>query len=225
MKIKLLIILVFIVLFFNKSKSQSIGVSYFFPNHGYFSIPVAPLTYSQSFQLFDFFSIAPGGSLFSIGGMNLKDLPEGFSSVRPLAGPFHSVILNLQGIITIPIRKIDFNLKGGGFAFYNIDLRLLDGNIDRMIASSEKWDAATSDMKFDSKIGYGYLYGVSLTYYISKTNSLEFGANVYTGLAPINLRGTYIGGNIGGQLEKRVFPENKSKLDFSGIEAIVSFSF
>jgi hypothetical protein len=177
-------------------------------------------------MLKSYFSLKPRISVLSIGGMNIKDLPMGYSSTKPLVGPFHSIVLSLAGIITIPIsKKFDINISGGEFSFYNIDMRLLDGNIDRMIAAADGWDAVSSKMDFKKGIGYGYIYGLSFTYYKKKNLSIEFGANIYNGLSKLNLRGEYYGGKINNIIEKKNFPDNNSKLNFSGIETVIEVSF
>ena len=97
---KLFILLGFLFLS-NTVSAQDVGLSfsYFIPKNGYFSVPVTPFSIRGiGFDLTRFFSIESGFSLYRISGMGVKGLP--YESKKPLIGPFFSLMVPVEGVIT-----------------------------------------------------------------------------------------------------------------------------
>ncbi|MBR9999575.1 MAG: hypothetical protein KFF73_11420, partial [Cyclobacteriaceae bacterium] len=81
-------------------RSQDIGMSFsfFFPENGYFSIPVSPFSIrGLGIHPTDFFSIESGFSLYRMSGLNVTDLP--FESEDPLMGPMFSIFVPLEAVL------------------------------------------------------------------------------------------------------------------------------
>ena len=101
---KLLFILLFVTLA-SSAKAQDVGLSfsYFIPKNGYFSVPVTPFSIrGVGFDLTRFFAIESGFTLYRMSGMGVKGMP--YESKNPLIGPFFSLMVPLEGVITF-----DFN--------------------------------------------------------------------------------------------------------------------
>ncbi len=211
-------ILLFSILY--KANGQDVGLSfsYFFPKNGDFSVPVTPLSFRGLGVDFTSFSgIETGISLYRMSGMNMKDIP--FESDKALVGPFFSVFVPLELVLFAEGKRSIFKLKGGGFAFYNFDTRLNEGNIDRALRDNLGWMVLNSDFNVDNNIGLGYLFGGEIVYYVNKKMGLNVEVQYLVGESKLNMRGSYSGlpsENSSYQVEEVAFPD--SKLDFTGFE-------
>jgi hypothetical protein len=138
LKILLCLHLLPFILPLEKSDAQ-IGLCYFFPDKGSFSIPLAPLSYSQpiTFGDFRYIKLIPGGSVYSIGGMSVTGLPPEMPNSKPLVGPFYSILLSGMVAVSIPIGMVDLDFCGGYFGAYNIVPKIMQGNMDRMLMRYE----------------------------------------------------------------------------------------
>ena len=200
--------------------AQDVGLSfsYFFPKNGDFSVPVTPLSIRGiGFDFTSFSGIETGASFYRMSGMNVKDIP--FESDKALVGPFFSLFVPLELVLFAEGRRSTFKLKGGGFAFYNFDTKLNEGNIDRALRDELGWLVVNSDFQVDNNIGFGYLFGGEIVYYINKKLGLNAEVQYLVGESKLNMRGTYSGlpsENDGFQTEKVSLPD--SKLDFTGFE-------
>ena len=97
-KLILILILVFASLIM-KGQDFGLSFSYFIPKNGYFSVPVTPFSIrGVGFDITRFFAIESGFTLYRISGMGVKGLP--FESKSPLIGPFFSMMVPLEGVIT-----------------------------------------------------------------------------------------------------------------------------
>jgi hypothetical protein len=144
------------------------------------------------FPFFQYFGISTSLLLHNIPGLPISQLP--FTVDEPAFGPTYTLIGQLALKVMIPVGSFFITAKGGGFAFLNLAPRLLRGALDRAIASANGWDAATSNLTFPNKIGYGWLAGGSLTYFLwPNLAAVFFEVLYYDGQAPLELTGNVIG--------------------------------
>ena len=219
MKRSFILITFFILFFSNVSHTQQLGASfsYFFPKNGYFSIPVAPVSFKDlGFKIGDYFGITTGITLYRFSGMGVKQLP--FESKLPLMGPLFATMIPLSFKIIIPTSILKVELIGGGFGYYPFGSHLIYGNLNKEIAAYEGWYIVSSDLQFDNKFGYGYNYGGKITYFINKKIGAVLGAFYYNGSSPVNIRGDIYGGDLNNIIQTKSVEYPSSKLDFSGWE-------
>jgi hypothetical protein len=208
-------------------KAQDLGLSfsYFIPKSGYFSVPVTPFSLrGVGFDINRFFAIESGFTLYRISGMGVKDLP--WQSKKPLAGPFFSLMIPVEAVLTFDFSNQAIKIKGGGFAFYNFDTKINEGNLDREIMEYLGWEVLNSDFSLKNNIGLGYHFGAEYIIYFSKKFGLSFEAYYLSGSSDLDLMGTYKGIPESGDLvteENAEYPE--AKLDFTGYEFSIGVLF
>ncbi|MEI6764961.1 MAG: hypothetical protein WCM76_04920 [Bacteroidota bacterium] len=201
------------------AKAQ-IGVSYFFPEHGSFSVPVAPFSYTQqiTFRRVQWIKLIPGAAIYTIGGMSVKGLPDGYNGNQPLMGPFHSVMLSFMPALSLPLGSVDIDFQGGYFGCYNILPQINEGNFDRMLAKREGWDACTSDFSFKNNIAHGFVFGMTFNIWISRDRAICPGVMYYMGGSKLDLNGSYTGGKLGDPVVTKTASFSDSKLNYRGFE-------
>jgi hypothetical protein len=224
-KINVLLVVVLLSLP-SPAKSQQLGMSFsfFFPKNGYFSNPVSPFSLRGiGIHPTDFFSIESGFSLYRMSGMNVIQLP--FDTKDPLMGPFFSIMVPLQAVFEVQTNNVVFRAKGGGFGYYNFDTRINYGNMDRALRDFYEWDIANADLKYDNKIGFGYLVGGEIIFYFADKFGINFEVNYLSGGSDLNFRGSVIGGTLPDGIEEEsiVFPD--ARLDFTGWEITIGVLF
>lgn len=222
-----LILIVGLVLISTTIKAQDIGLSfsYFIPKNGYFSVPVTPFSIrGVGFDLSNFFAIESGFSLYRISGMGVKDLP--FESKKPLIGPFFSLMVPLEGVITFNFDNQAFKLKGGGFLFYNFDTKINEGNLDRELKDYLGWEVLNSEFTVNNNIGYGYHFGAEYIIYFSKKFGISLEAYYLSGSSPLDMKGNYKGiPNDGDMIVEEIADFKDAKLDFTGYELSIGILF
>lgn len=225
-KLKNIFIIAVLLLSINTGKAQ-IGLSYFFPENGYLTVPVAPLSYSQAITFGDFrwIKLIPTASFYTIGGMSVRGIPIGYDFSKPLMGPMYSITASIMPAFSIPIGPVDIDLCGGYFGSYNIAPKINTGNLDRMLAQSEGWDVCTSNFTFDNNISHGFVYGVIFTIWFNDNFAIAPGVVYYDGSSPVNLRGDYSGGNIGGVNQTKSIEFSDSRLNYRGFEIQIGIQF
>jgi hypothetical protein len=201
-----------------------VGLCYFFPEHGSFSIPLAPLSYSQpiTFGRFRYIKLTPGGSLYNIGGMSVKGFPAEYGADRPLIGHFYSLLLSVMPSVSIPIGAVDLDFCGGYWGAYNICPKLIQGNMDKMLMDYEGWDVCTSDLSFKNRINHGYVVGMSLTIWFNDKQAIAPGLFYYVGGSKLGLNGTYSGAKLGDPVETRTLDMPDSRLNYRGFEVQIA---
>lgn len=217
--LKLILIFCFGLFISKASYTQQVGASfsYFFPKNGYFSIPVAPISFKDlGIKFGKYAGLTSGLTLYRLSGMGVKGLP--FESKTPLMGPLFAVMLPLSLKIIIPTSILKFELIGGGFGYFPFWNHLIYGNLNKEIAEYEGWDITSSNLQFDNKFGLGYNYGAKLTYFINKKIGAVLGAFYYNASSDVNIRGEIYGGNYNQTIESKPVNYSSSKLDFSGWE-------
>lgn len=212
------ILIIFLSAFLSISLySQSLGFSYFFPVNGYFSNPIAPLKLSIPVTFGDYFEISPGVALYSIGGMGMTDLNEGYENSRPLVGPFHSFNATIVPTIVIPSGTFRYDLHAGIFAFHTFNTKLLTGNFEQMILKKENFQALSSDLKLDSRgWGWGFLYGLTVKFKITGKIWGKMGCDYYSGSQEMPVSGSYYASSFDKPLQKYYLDHPDARLDYRG---------
>jgi hypothetical protein len=216
MKKLYILILVFICL---QSKAQQVGLSfsYFIPRNGYFSTPISPFSIrGLGVDINKFMALETGASLYRMSGLNIVNVP--FESKSPLTGPSFTVFVPAELVFQFKGKKTEFDIKGGGFAFYSFAQKLNYGNIDKAIRAHADLDVANADLSFKNKPGFGYHAGFELTVNVTRAWGISFETNYLMGASKIPLTGTYSGGNINEPITTNVINEPNAKVDFTGLE-------
>lgn len=224
---KKLILIVGLVLISTTIKTQDVGLSfsYFIPKNGYFSVPVTPFSVrGVGFDLTNFFAIESGFSLYRISGMGVKELP--YESKKSLIGPFFSLLVPLEGVITFNFDNQAFKLKGGGFLFYNFNTKINEGNLDRELRDYLGWEVLNSDFTVNNNIGYGYHFGAEYIVYFSKKFGISLEAYYLSGSSPLDMKGNYTGiPNDGDMIVEEIADFKDAQLDFTGYELSIGILF
>jgi hypothetical protein len=222
--------LIFILLITSSTsliKAQDLGLSfsYFIPKNGYFSVPVTPFSLrGVGFDLTNFLALESGFTLYRISGMGVKDLP--WQSQNPLIGPFFSLLVPAEIVLTFDFNQQAIKLKGGGFAFYNFATKINEGNLDRELKTYLGWEVLNSDFSVSNNIGLGYHFGAEYIIYLSKKFGLSFEAYYLAGSAPLDMRGKYRGVPQSGDPVNEVTVEfAEAQLDFTGYEFSIGVLF
>jgi hypothetical protein len=217
-----LIVLLFIA---SAVKAQQVGLSfsYFIPKNGDFSTPISPFSIrGVGVNLTNFLALETGASLYRMAGLNIKDLP--FESKKPLLGPNFTILVPAELVIMLPVNRIQFDIKGGGFFFFGFDNKLNYGNFDRAIIQAYDLDVANADLSFKNNPGVGYHFGAELTIHVTNTVGVAFESNYLVGQAKFPIKGSYTGG-VQGNIETTPVDYNDAKVDFTGLEFSISLLF
>ena len=208
-------------------KAQDLGLSfsYFIPKNGYFSVPVTPFSIrGVGFDINHFFAIESGFTLYRISGMGVKDLP--FESRKPLIGPFFSIMIPLEAVITFNFDNQAIKLKGGGFIFYNFDTKINQGNLDRELKQHLNWEVLNTDFSVKNNLGYGYHFGAEYIIYFSNKFGISLEAYYLSGQSPLDMKGSYSGVPTDGDNIETVQADwNDAVLDFTGYELSIGILF
>jgi len=223
-KYTLIFSLLFAPLLIN-AQDFGLSFSYFIPKNGYFSVPVTPFSIrGVGFDLNKFFAIESGFSLYRISGMGVKGIP--YESKSPLVGPFFSLMVPLEAVVTFDFGGSAVKLKGGGFLFYNFDTKINEGNLDRELKDYLGWEVLNADFSVNNNLGYGYHFGAEFIIYFSEKFGISFEAYYLSGSSPLDMKGTYRGIPADGDLiveESADFRD--AQLDFTGYELSIGVLF
>jgi hypothetical protein len=224
------IIIIALLLGFSSSSSlfsQDFGLSfsYFIPKDGYFSVPVTPFSVRGiGVDINRYLAVETGGSLYRMSGMNVREVP--FESQVPVIGPFFSIMVPLELVISIPIGAPVFKLKGGGFGFYNFATKVNEGNLDRVLLDYTGWQVLNSNYSVKNNFGYGYHFGAEILFYFSDQFGLSLEAYYLDGGSKLDMRGGYKGIPVDGDMITTVredFPD--AVLDYRGYELSLGVIF
>ena len=224
---KKLVFAISITIAFHSVSAQDFGLSfsYFIPKNGYFSVPVTPFSIrGVGFDINRFLAIESGFTLYRISGMGVKGLP--YESKKPLIGPFFSIMVPLEAVITFDFNNQAFKIKGGGFAFYNFDTKINEGNLDRELKENLRWEILNSDVSVKNNIGFGYHFGAEYIVYFSKNFGISLEAYYLSGSSPLGMKGSYSGIPADGDnivTEPADFAD--AELDFTGYELSIGILF
>jgi hypothetical protein len=224
---KKLIITALLTTFSMQLHAQDLGLSfsYFIPKNGYFSVPVTPFSLrGVGFDLNRFFAIESGFTLYRMSGMGVKDLP--WESTNPLIGPFFTLMVPVEGVISFNFNNSAIKLKGGGFVFYNFGTNINEGNLDRELRQYLDWEVLNSDFSVNNNVGLGYHFGLEYILYFSSKFGLSFEAYYLSGNSPLDMKGSYVGiPNDGDFLTQETVEYPDAKLDFTGYEFSIGVLF
>jgi hypothetical protein len=205
--------------------SQTVGFSYFFPAHGYFSNPVAPLNFSFPVSFGKYVEISPEISMHSIGGMSMTGLGTDLNSKRPLVGPFQSINGCLIPAIVIPAKSFKVDIMAGLFGFASINTKLMHGNFDAMFNEHYDYYAISSDVQYDKDyFGWGYVYGVKFSFKVRKNIWGYVGGKYYMGSQGMPLSGTIRGATEADDIVRLESSFPDAAIRYEGIEFIVGVS-
>lgn len=210
-----------------RGKAQDLGLSfsYFIPKNGYFSVPVTPFSLRGiGFDITRFLSVETGFTLYRMSGMGVRDLP--FESKKPLIGPFFTLMVPAELVISMNLGGPVFKIKGGGFGFFHFDTRVNEGNLDRELLKYKDWQVLNSAYSAKNKFGYGYLFGAELFFNLTKKFGLSLEAYYLSGFSTLDMQGSYTGvPNDGDPLTsiEENFPD--AKLDYTGYEFSIGVIF
>lgn len=199
-------------------QAQEFGLSfsYFIPRNGYFSTPISPFSLrGVGFDINRYLAIETGASLYRMSGLNVTGLP--FETKEPLVGPNFTIFVPLELVIQFAGKQVEFNLKGGAFAFYGFGQKINYGNLDRAIRKYENWDVANADLTYSNKPGYGFHAGAELTLYVTRQFGISFETNYLMGGSRFPLIGSYTGGNAN-SISTVSIDYNNAMIDFTGLE-------
>lgn len=225
MKKSILIVLILFITRAGLTQDLGLSFSYFIPKNGYFSVPVTPFSIrGVGFDITRFFAIESGFSLYRISGMGVRDLP--YESTKPLIGPFFSLMVPLEGVITFNFNNQALKLKGGGFLFYNFDTKINEGNLDRELREFLEWEILNSDFTVNNNLGYGYHFGAEYILYFSQKFGISLEAYYLSGSSPLDMKGTYSGiPSDGDNIVTEEVDFNEAALDFTGFELSIGVLF
>jgi hypothetical protein len=211
---------------FIQVQAQDVGLSfsYFIPRNGYFSTPISPFSIrGLGVDLNRYLAIETGASLYRMSGLNIIDLP--FESKEALLGPNFTLFVPLELVIQFEGKQVEFDIKGGGFAFYGFDQKLNYGNFDRSIKTFENWDVANAKLKYNNNPGFGYHFGAELTFHVTRQFGISLETNYLMGVAKFPLTGSYTGGTMTDPLETVPVDYKDAKVDFTGLEFSIGIIF
>lgn len=204
--------------------AQEFGLSfsYFIPRNGYFSTPISPFSIRGiGVNLNKFIAIETGASLYRMSGLNIIDLP--FESKDALLGPNFTLFVPAELVIQLHGENVEFDIKGGGFAFYGFDNKINYGNFDQAIRQYENWSVANSNMTYDNHPGFGYHFGAEVTFYVTRQFGISLESNYLMGSAKFPLTGSYSGGT--NSIETVPFQYSDARVDFTGLEFSIGVIF
>jgi len=176
------------------TSAQDVGLSfsYFIPKNGYFSVPVTPFSIrGVGFDITKNIAIESGFTLYRISGMGVRDLP--WTSKKPLIGPFFSILVPVELVLTAYFDNQAFKIKGGGFGLYNFGTQMNEGNLDRELLDYTGWEILNSDFQVSNIPGIGYHFGAEYIIYLSKKFGISLEAYYLSGGCRLKMQGTYKG--------------------------------
>lgn len=221
---KKIVLLTVFVLLARMADAQEFGLSfsYFIPKNGYLSTPISPFSIrGLGFDINRFLALETGATLYRMSGLNVKDLP--FESKNALVGPNFTIFVPVELVIQLRGANVQFDIKGGGFAFYGFSQKINYGNLDRAIREYEGWQVVNSDFDYGNKPGFGYHAGAELTVYVTSQVGVSLETNYLVGESKFPLKGSYIGGNDSFETREADYPD--AKIDFTGLEFSVGLIF
>jgi len=198
-------------------QAQDFGLSfsYFIPRNGYFSTPISPFSIrGLGVNINRFVSLETGASLYRMSGLNVKDMA--FSTKDPIVGPNFTVVVPGELVISLKSGNIEFDIKGGGFAFLPFANKIDYGNLDHAIREYKDWDVANATVNFEPGIGYGWMAGAELTFRVTQQWGISLETNYLAGEAKFPMKGSYSGGDT--NIITEDFDYKDAKIDLTGLE-------
>ncbi|MEO9475305.1 MAG: hypothetical protein ABJG41_07210 [Cyclobacteriaceae bacterium] len=197
------------------SSAQGISFSYLVPKNGYISAPISPFSI-RGVGIGGLVGLETGFTLYSIPGLSMSGLP--FESDKPLTGPNWSVLIPGQATLSVGGGPITVKLLAGGFFIWHANSRINKGNLDRAISEYENWDVATSNMKMNSKPGFGWMAGTEIEYQINNKFAIAAEIQYLKGESDSALAGSYSGGTVGSEITTKQATFDTATTQLEGVE-------
>lgn len=206
------------------AQSMGLSFSYFIPKNGYFSTPISPFSIrGLGVDLNKYIALETGASLYRMSGLNVKDMP--FQTKDAIVGPNFTILVPAELVFQFKGRHAEFDIKGGGFAFYGFSQKINYGNLDRALRKSQNWDVANADVTYKNNPGYGYHFGAEFTFDVTRQFGISLEANYLAGQAKFPLKGSFTGGTLNGINETLPIDFADAKIDFTGYEFSIGIIF
>jgi len=202
-----------------EAEAQDFGLSfsYFIPKNGYFSTPISPFSIrGVGVNLNRFISLETGASLYRMSGLNVKDMA--FETKDPIVAPNFTLMVPGELVISLKSGRVEFDMKGGGFAFLPFGNRLDYGNLDKGIRAYKNWRVANASADFESTVGYGWMTGAELTVYVTDQVGISLETNYLAGAAKFPIKGSYTGVDSNNEVLTESFDYTDAKMDMTGLE-------
>jgi len=207
-----------------KAQSMGLSFSYFIPKNGYFSTPISPFSIrGLGVDLNKYIALETGASLYRMSGLNVKDMP--FTTKDAIVGPNFTILVPAELVIQFKGRTTEFDIKGGGFAFYGFSQKINYGNLDRGLRKAQNWDVANSEVTYKNNPGYGYHFGAEFTFNVTRQFGISLETNYLAGQAKFPLKGSYTGGTLNGTNTTLPIDFSDAKIDFTGYEFSIGIIF
>ena len=97
--------------------------------------------------------------------------------------------------------------------------------MDRAMRDYYELEVVNSDLKYDNKIGFGYLVGGEIIFYFADKFGINFEVNYLAGGSDLNYRGYMTGGTSTDTIETQYVEYNDARLDFTGWEITIGVLF
>jgi hypothetical protein len=187
------------------------------PLNGYVSETGFPIAIRNlDVNVFPYLGVSSTLLIYNIQGLGVSGLPTD----EPIVGPTYTLLGNLCLKLMLPAGSFLFTAKGGGFSFFNLSPFLMEGNLEEAIARDRGWDKASVDAEFENSLGFGWVVGGSITYYlIEELAGIFIEVLYYRGEAPLKLSGKVTGVDGGAVVaDDESFSYPDVKIDFTAIE-------
>lgn len=212
-------VLISVLLFSVPSFAQEFGLSfsYFLPKNGEFSTPVSPFSLrGVGLDLGRNLAVETGFSVYRMAGLNISGLP--FTSNKSLAGPNLTFFVPGEVVIRLPGKRVEFDVKGGGFVYNGFFQKLNMGNFDEAVRLEKDWLLANGSLSSRSRPGYGWMAGVQLSVDVTRQWGISLEVNYLAGSSPLPLTGVYRGVDSSLNLQQFDASFPKARLDLTGWE-------
>ncbi|WP_421888851.1 hypothetical protein [Marinoscillum sp.] len=204
------------------SFAQGVSFSYLIPKNGYLSAPVSPFSV-RGIGLGNKLGIETGATLYSIPGLAMEKLP--FEYNKPLTGPHYALLVPMELFFKIPLGPVQIKLLGGGFAWWNINTRINEGNMDRAFRDYEGWDVLNTHFKLEEKLGLGWMAGIEFEFKINNNLSLTAESQYLKGAASSQLSGDYTGGSGSTGIQTKALDLEDTAILLEGLEISLGVKF
>ncbi|MFT6856035.1 MAG: hypothetical protein ACJA0X_002012 [Cyclobacteriaceae bacterium] len=216
-----LFFLIFLLLITYQSYSQGVAFSYFIPKNGEIAAPISPFSI-RGIGIGKTIGIETGASFYFIPGLPAKDLP--LSTTESIFGPLYTFLIPLQLFLDIPMGPARLKFTGGGFSWYNLAAKINNGNLDKALRKHTDWDVVNSDYHFKNQIGWGLISGLEIEFQITKSAALSIQTQYLKGSTKTPMKGSFSGGDLGGNITTSTLDFTKAKASLEGLEISIGIS-
>lgn len=219
MKKSFILLLIGLALILSKPiKAQEVGVGFsaLFPNDGEFSVPISPLSIRGLGIGGDNFTITTGFTFYRMSGLSAIGFP--FDYNQSIVKPFNSFLVPLEANAILPTGDWSFDVHFGVFWAFNGASGLNKGDFNEALKDHLDLLFLNTTLDHETNTSFGLIYGLDITYYITKQIGIKFSGTYLDGGSDLNINGTYQGIDNNGNPENGTIDFNESKLDYRGFE-------